>query len=102
MTAAGSPWTFLTNHGHVLLCLAAEPDLRVRDVAERVGVTERAAMRILADLVAGDYLERVRVGRRTHYRLLLDRPLRHPVEANHAVGLLVDALVNAWARASKR
>lgn len=96
MTAAGGPWTFLTNHAHVLLCVAAEPDLRVRDVAERVGVTERAAMRILADLVAGGYLERLRVGRRTHYRLQLDRPLRHPVESSQAVRVLVDALAGAW------
>jgi predicted transcriptional regulator len=100
MTAAGSRWTFLTNHGHVLLCIAAEPDLRVRDVADRVGVTERAAMRILADLVAGGYLERIRVGRRTNYRLSLDRPMRHPVESTHAVRVLVDALADAWATRS--
>jgi hypothetical protein len=96
MSAPGSPWTFLTNHGHVLLCLAADPGVRVRDIAERVGVTERAALRILHDLVADGYLERTRIGRRSHYRLSLDRPLRHPVEASLAVRTLVDALAPAW------
>lgn len=96
-TATGSTWTFLTNHAHVLLCLAAEPDLRVRDIAERVGITERATLRILGDLVDSGYLHRERLGRRTHYRLLLDQPMRHPVEATRTVRVLVDALSGAWA-----
>jgi DNA-binding transcriptional ArsR family regulator len=89
-------WTFLTNHGHVLLCLAATPDVRVRDVAERVGITERATLRILRELEAAGYLTRERQGRRTRYVPLLDRPLRHPVEAALSVGALVDALAPAW------
>jgi DNA-binding IclR family transcriptional regulator len=85
-------WTFLTNHGHVLLCLAGEPDLRVRDVAARVGITERATLRILHDLVAGGYATRERDGRRTRYRFRLDRPMRHPIEAHRPVRSLVEAL----------
>jgi DNA-binding transcriptional ArsR family regulator len=89
-------WTFLTNHGHVLVCLAATPELRVRDIAERVGITERATLRILGDLEAAGYLEREREGRRTRYRPRLDRPLRHPVEAGLTVRTIVDALGPAW------
>ena len=89
-------WTFLTNHAHVLLCLAAEPDARIRDVATRVGITERAALRIVRDLEEGGYLARDRVGRRTHYRLRLDRPMRHPVERSRSVRVLVEALAEVW------
>lgn len=89
-------WTFLTNHAHVLLCLAADPYLRVRDVAARVGITERATMRIIADLVDAGYVARQRVGRRTTYRLRLDRPMRHPVEAVRSVRVLVETLADAW------
>ncbi len=85
-------WTFLTNHGHVLVLLADDPDLRVRDVAARVGITERAAQRILHDLVAAGYVMPRRHGRRNTYRLALDQPLRHPVEADHTVGELIAAL----------
>jgi predicted ArsR family transcriptional regulator len=85
-------WTFLTNHAHVLLCLASDPDLRVRDIAARVGITERAALRILADLADAGYIERTRVGRRTAYRLVLDGPMRHPVESDRPVRALVDSL----------
>jgi predicted transcriptional regulator len=92
----GEPsWTFLTNHAHVLICLSADPDLRLRDVAARVGITERAAQRILHDLVEAGYVERARSGRRNSYRLALDRPRRHPVEANHPIGVLVKALVGS-------
>lgn len=82
-------WTFLTNHGHVLLCLADDPGLRLRDLSARVGITERAAQRIVAELVAGGYLERTRVGRRNAYTVHLDRPLRHPLENRHTVGELL-------------
>ena len=88
--AAG--WTFLTNHAHVLILLANDPDLRIRDVAVRVGITERAAQRILHDLVEAGYVRRLRHGRRNTYRLVLDRPLRHPVEADHTVAELVSVL----------
>ncbi len=89
-------WTFLTNHAHMLLAIAADPDARVRDLADRVGITERAALRILHDLSETGYLARERVGRRTHYRLRLDQPMRHPVEQARSVRVLVEALVGAW------
>ena len=85
-------WTFLTNHGHVLVLLADDPHLRIRDVAARVGITERAAQRILHDLVEAGYVMPQRHGRRNTYRLALDRPLRHPVHAEHTVGELIAAL----------
>ena len=88
-------WTFLTNHAHVLLALATDPELRVRDVAVRVGITERAAQRLLHDLVAEGYVLRQKRGRRNTYAVLLDRPLRHPIEAQHTVGDLVSALCSA-------
>ncbi len=86
MTKPG--WTFLTNHGHVLLCIANDPGVRLRDVAERVGITERAAQRIVADLVEAGYITRKRVGRRNAYEIHPERPLRHPVEQAHSVGEL--------------
>ena len=85
-------WTFLTNYAHALLCIAREPDIRLRDVAERVGVTERAAQRIVSDLVESGYLDRIREGRRNVYRIRADRPLRHPVERGHHVGALLEVL----------
>jgi hypothetical protein len=80
------PWTFFTNHGHVLLLLAREPDLLLRDVAVRVGITERAAQRIVGELEEAAYLTRERDGRRNHYEVHLDRPLRHPIEAPMTIG----------------
>ena len=78
-------WTFLTNHSHVLLCIAADPEIRGRDIAERVGITERSAQSIIADLVEGGYLTREKVGRRNHYEVHAGKPLRHPVERDHHV-----------------
>ena len=78
-------WTFLTNHSHVLLCIAADPEIRGRDIAERVGITERSAQSIIADLVEGGYLTREKVGRRNHYEVHPGQPLRHPVERDHRV-----------------
>ncbi len=85
-------WTFLTNHAHTLLCIARDPGIRLRDVAERVGVTERAAQRIVADLVEAGYLDRLREGRRNYYRIRADRPLRHPVEHGHRIGEILAVL----------
>jgi predicted ArsR family transcriptional regulator len=82
-------WTFLTNHGHVIVFLSREPEARVRDIAATVGITERATQAILADLERGGYVTRTRVGRRNTYQLHDDRPLRHPAEADHEVGELV-------------
>ena len=85
-------WTFLTNHSHTLLCIARDPGIRLRDVAERVGVTERAAQRIVSDLVDAGYLDRLREGRRNSYRVRSDRPLRHPVEQGHHIGEILAVL----------
>ena len=88
-------WTFLSNHAHVLIAIARDPEARVRDVAERVGITERAAQGIVGDLVAAGYLRRERVGRRNRYELETRLPLRHPLEREHEVGELLAPLVRA-------
>jgi len=94
-------WTFLTNHGHVLLCLAQSPELRLRDVAERVGVTERAVQRIVADLEAAGYVERSRQGRCNRYEIRQDLPLRHPIEQHERVSSLI-ALVHGGSLRRRR
>ena len=86
---AGRSWTFLTNHAHVLLAIARDPTMRLRDVADSVGVTERAAQSIVADLEAGGYLRRARVGRRNHYTVNPAGRFRHPAEADQRVGALL-------------
>lgn len=88
--AEAGEWTFLTNHSHVLLCLVREPGLLMREIAERVGVTERAVQKIVADLEAAGVLERQREGRRNRYGIDPSRPLRHPVEAHCRVRDLLD------------
>ncbi len=85
-------WTFLTNHAHVLLCIASDPGIRLRDVADRVGITERAAQRAVADLVEAGYLTRRKVGRRNEYDIHDERPFRHPIERHHEVGELLGVL----------
>ena len=72
-------WSFLTNHGLVLLCVAGNPDIRLRDIATTVGITERAAHRIVGELVDSGYVEREREGRRNRYQVHMDRPLHVPV-----------------------
>ena len=75
-----------SNHGHALIHLSRYPDARVRDVAQAVGITERAAQTILSDLVAAGYVTANRIGRRNHYRVHPDTALRHPAESGHTVG----------------
>lgn len=87
-----SDWTFLTNHAHVLLLLSREPDLRMRDLAERVGITERAIHRIVHDLTDAGYLELEKNGRRNSYVVKPDRPMRHEVESGATVRDLVRLL----------
>ena len=82
-------WTFLTNHGHVLLCIARDPEVRMRDVAHLVGITERAVQRIVADLEEAEYIERSRHGRRNRYEVRTDLPLRHPIERHARVSSLI-------------
>ena len=86
-------WTFLSNHGHVLLALARDPQARLRDVATLVGITERSVQSIVADLEAEGYLTRVRVGRRNVYQLHPQRRFRHPAESRHRIGELLDLFV---------
>ena len=90
--AAPAPagWTFLTNHTHVLVCLADDPGLRLRDIAARVGVTERAVQRIVAELEAGGVLTRTREGRRNRYTIEARVRLRHPLEQHCEVGTMLE------------
>ncbi len=82
-------WTFLSNHGHVLLAVGQDPTARVRDLADRVGITERSAQQILNDLVEDGYVHRTRIGRRNTYEISSGKPFRHPLEADQSVdGLL--------------
>lgn len=89
LVAAGE-WTFLTNHAHVLLCIAADPDIRLRDIADRVGITERATQKIVHDLAGDGYLVVTRQGRRNHYQVLPGGRFRHPLEARREVADLLD------------
>jgi DNA-binding transcriptional ArsR family regulator len=89
----GLGWTFLSNHGHVMLCLAAEPKMRLREVAARVGITERAVQRIVAELEDAGYLERNRNGRRNRYEFHPGLHLRHPVEGHRTIGELIDFVI---------
>lgn len=95
--AASRQWTFLSNHGHVLVCLARDPEARLRDVAGSVGITERAVQKIVSDLEAAGVVARVRDGRRNRYRLFTDRPLRHPIESHRTVGALLGMVLNPGA-----
>lgn len=88
---AGSHWTFLPNHAHVLLCVAEDPTIRVRGIATRIGITERAALRILHDLVHDGHVAAERVGRRNRYRLRTTQPMRHPMEKGITARALVEA-----------
>ena len=85
-------WTFLSHHAHVLLCIARDPDTRLREVAGEVGITERAVQAIVNDLVAEGYLTRERVGRRNHYEIHPEAPMRHPMHHDIDVGTLVGLL----------
>lgn len=87
-----APWTFLSNHGHVLMCLATDPDARLRDIASRVGITERTVFGIVENLQEAGIVTREKVGRRNTYRINREAHLRHPIEASHTVGDLIDLI----------
>lgn len=89
------PWTFLTNHTHVLFCIARDPEVRMRDVAGAVGVTERAVQRIVVELEEGGYLVRERDGRRNRYEVRASLPLRHSIEKHCEVSSLLRVLEGA-------
>ena len=86
-------WTFFSNHGHVLICLAKNADQPLREVALAVGITERAVQRIIADLEEAGYLEREKVGRRNTYTLNTGEKLRHELEKDHSIGEIIRVLV---------
>ena len=85
-------WRFLSNHTQVLLCIHRDPNARFRDIAQSVGITERAAQRIVAELVESGYVESERIGRRNHYRVNTDIAMRHPAQNGHEVGELLELL----------
>lgn len=87
-------WTFLTNHAHVLLCLAGQPDMVLRQVSAEVGITERAVQKIVAELEAAGLLIRHREGRRNVYSLKPNQPLRHPIEAHCTVEGLIQFVLH--------
>ena len=78
-------WTFLTNHAHVLVCVAQNPEVRLAEIARLVGIGERAVHSIVQDLVDAGYVLRARSGRHNVYEVQLERPLRHPLEAGHQI-----------------
>ena len=86
-------WTFLTSHTQVLLCLARDPNVRLRDVAVSVGITERATQKIVSDLVEAGYVERKRSGRRNQYNILASTPMRHAAQRELGIGELLQLLV---------
>ena len=88
-------WSLLTNHGHVLACIAAEPDARLRDIAETVGITERTAAQIVTDLEQAGYLTKTRVGRRNRYEPDGERRVRTPGRSSMTVAQLLGVLLHA-------
>lgn len=86
------PFAFLTNHGAVLLSIAQDPEIRLREIAVAVGITERAAQRILADLVDAGYVERTRVGRRNTYTVRTDLPIMLPAKRDLDLSALLAVL----------
>jgi hypothetical protein len=82
-------WRFVTNHAHVLACIAEDPTMRLKDIAATVGITERSAAQIVTDLEQAGYLTKTRDGRRNKYELHGELPLRHPQHRHHTVGELI-------------
>lgn len=91
-TEDGHAWTFLTNHMHVLVVLSRDPELRIRDMAEQIGITQRAVQRILAELIDEGVLKVTKTGRRNRYTIQRRTRLRHPLESKHTVGEMIDLL----------
>ena len=96
------PFSFLTNHGMTLLCIAEDPHTRMRDIAARVDITERAAQRIVADLVEAGYIDRTRVGRRNEYAVRLDLPVALPSERDVDLNTLFDVLLPSESSSQRR
>lgn len=92
MTTKKPDWTFLSNHGHVLLCLHSEPELPVKEIALRVGITERAVHRIISELAREGYIKKERIGRKNRYTLEPNKQLRHPIEAHTKIKALLNLI----------
>lgn len=93
-TMVDRKWTFLTNHAHVLVCIESDLGMRMRDIALRVGITERAVQRIVADLEHDGYVKVIRHGRQNLYRVQKHRRLRHPIESHCSVSNLLTLLTD--------
>ena len=93
MSESPQNWTFLSNYAHVLVCLAENPDARLRDVAEKVGITERTAFRLIGELEEAGVLERAKEGRRNHYMINTEAHLRHAIEEHCTVGDLLETIL---------
>lgn len=94
MNESSASWNFFSNYAHVLVCLAENPHARLRDLAERVGITERTAQRLVTHLEEGGILKRVKEGRRNRYIIDIRKHLRHPIESHCTVGELLATVVN--------
>ena len=88
-------WTFLTNHARVLVCIAHDPGVRLRELGDRVGITERAAHRIVVELAAAGYITRHRIGRRNQYSVNTQRPVHDPIAREQNVGQLLQIITGA-------
>ena len=92
---AAPSFFLLTNHGQVLLAVAEKPDVRIREIADRVGITERATQRIVAELVEAGYVRTARVGRRNEYTVDHAHAMRHTAQLGYEIGVLLEALTEA-------
>jgi DNA-binding IclR family transcriptional regulator len=86
-------WTFLSNHAHVLICISQQPDIRLSEVADLVGIRERSVHRIVHELSESGYISVSKVGRNNVYEVHLDLPLRHPLEATHSIRAIISPLL---------
>ena len=100
--AEEASWTFFTNHGHVLLCLAQRPGMLLREVAQTVGITERMVQKIIADLESGGVLTREKQGRQNTYTINSKLPLRHTVEAHCTIEGLIDFVLSSRSKGTRR
>lgn len=87
-------WSFLSNHGLAMLCIARDPSMRMRDIGDAIGIKERAAHRIVNDLVEAGYVTRERQGNRNHYQVRAEVPMRHPLVQAHSIGEILAVLAD--------
>jgi DNA-binding MarR family transcriptional regulator len=97
-----APFSFLTNHGAVLLCVAEDPSIRMRDIAATVDITERAAQRIVSDLIDNGYVERTRTGRRNEYTVRTDLRIALPTQRDVDLQSLLSVLLPGGSSAARR